>query len=123
MGLPGACRPKTQGPVSTLVLASGLLLVGPCAARADELEKLLRRPLSPGSIALLASHTLEKGVVERLRAALTSPEPEVRGVAARVINLGGVTELLSDVQATLTEESDPDAAREEVRSLCSLGGP
>lgn len=91
-------------------------------ARADELDSVLGRKITPGSISLLAAHTGESGVSERLKLALVDPNPEVRGVAARVINLGALGNLLSDVETALRKESDRNAAIEEIRALCSLGG-
>ncbi|MGH9369716.1 MAG: energy transducer TonB [Thermoanaerobaculia bacterium] len=58
--------------------------------------------------------------------ALASPTAQVRAVAARVINLGGLpgdqNAFLADLQNALEREADPEAAREEMRALCVLGG-
>ncbi len=123
MGLLRAPRPKPSAIVSALVLLSSLLLTPPRAAWAEELEKLLRGPLTPGSVALFASHTRVKGVAERVKLALTSGEPDVRGVAARVVGLGALSDLLPDTRDALTRETDADAAREQMRTLVSVGGP
>lgn len=123
MGSPGACRPESHATASSLLLAAGIVLAHPNAIRADELEDLLRRPPTPGSVALLASHARDKGVADRLKLALTSSEPDVRGVAARLIDLRGLADFLPDLQSALTAEADPDAATEEARALVSLGGP
>ena len=116
-------RPRSPGSVIGLeILVAALLFTAPHSARADDLEKLLRRPLEAGSIALLAPHAREKGVSEKLKTALSSPKAEVRGVAARIVNLGGLQDLVPDVAAALVKELDPEAAREEIHALFSQGG-
>lgn len=103
--------------------ASGALFLAACLAAAEEeIQSVLRLKVSPGAIALLASHTADASAAERLQAALRDPDPRVRGVAARVVNLGGLSALLPDAAAALAAESDPDAAREQARLLISLGG-
>ncbi|MGH9369202.1 MAG: hypothetical protein ACRD3M_16190, partial [Thermoanaerobaculia bacterium] len=99
-----------------------LLLAVPESGAGDELKSVLKYPISPGSIALLSTHTGESGAVARLKLALTHSSAEVRGVAARVINLGSLAGLLADAAAALDREADPDAAREEIRLLFSRGG-
>jgi hypothetical protein len=103
-------------------------------ANADETSSLLKRPVSPGSIALLAAHTSEAGVSDRLKLSLTNANPEVRGVAARIINLGGLKGLLPDVAlfdpdsvvcsegSTLTSVS-PTASRDVMRVRAAVVAP
>lgn len=76
---------------------------------------------SPAAIAVLASHPHDQKAIVRFKAALADPNPDVRGVAARAITTGGVTDLLADVETALKTESDPEAAREEIRALVLLG--
>jgi TonB family protein len=103
--------------------ASGALFLAACfAAAEEEIESLLRLKGSPGSIALLASHTSKPAAVERLQSALRDPDPRVRGVAARVVNLGSLSALVPDAAAALEKESDAEAAREQVRLLIAHGG-
>lgn len=90
---------------------------------ADEIEKLVRAPLTPGIVALLARHMSNPRVVERVRAALSSPVPSVRAVAARTIAVGSLGSLISDLKEALAKESDAGAAREEIRALCTVAGP
>jgi TonB family protein len=89
----------------------------------SELARLLARPLSPGSIALLAEHTTQPGVPERLEAALRDPAPEVRAVAARVAHVGFVKGLAGALRQVLSTENDAEAAREEIRALAAFGPP
>jgi TonB family protein len=103
-----------------LILASTLSF--PRSVAADELDKLLRRPVSPGAVVLLAKHHTDPRVPERLTQALRSKDPATRGVAARVIALSALSDLLPAVAEILTNESDADAAREEIRTFVSLGG-
>jgi hypothetical protein len=100
-----------------------LLLFESRPANGDELEKLLRRPLSPGSIVLLTKYPADPRVAERLTLALRSRDAATRGVAARVVNLAALRAILPAVVTALSAESDPEAAKEEVRTLISLGGP
>lgn len=94
----------------------------PTPANGDELEKLLRRPLSPSSVVLLPKYAADPRVAERLTLALRSPNADTRGVAARVVNLAALKSVLPAVSAALSAESDSDAAKEEMRTLISLGG-
>ncbi|MEX0881111.1 MAG: hypothetical protein WEB59_08525 [Thermoanaerobaculia bacterium] len=103
-------------------LAMAVLAVCSLPGRADELEKLLRRPPSPGSLALLAAHLGQDGVAEKLTLGLASPDADTRGTAARLVNLGGERALLPAVQEALNSEKDPAAAQEEIRTLAALGG-
>ena len=105
------------------LLGAFLCTCGATAIGADNLKKLLDRPLKPAAIAFLANHTSDPAVPPRLRAALTAPSPAVREVAARVIGLGALEDLLPDLKAALATELDPEAAREEMRALCAVGGP
>lgn len=91
-------------------------------ARADsktELQALLGLPLSPGSVALLAQHATDPAVHRRYAEALRDPRPETRAVAARAIHAIGAA-LRSEVEKAFLEESDPEAAREELRALVLL---
>jgi len=47
----------------------------------------------------------------------------VRAVAARVAGLGALESLLPNLRDALVAEPDAATAREEIRSVCSLGGP
>ncbi len=114
-------RPR-QSALRVVFGALVLALPGP-PARADDVEKLLRRPISPGAIAALAVHAGKPGVAERLQAGLESADPRVRGAAARVANVGALADVLPAVEKALAAESDPDAATEEIRTLVSVGGP
>jgi TonB family protein len=72
-------------------------------------------------MALLAAHGSEPGVAEKLKAGLSSAEPNTRGAAARAINVAAQKELLAGVQAALAAESEPLVAREQIRTLASGG--
>ena len=102
--------------------AAALLACTRAIGYADEVEKLLRRPISPGSIALLANYAGKPGVAERLRAGLKSADPGSRGAAARVINVAITADLVPALQEALAAESDPIAAREQIQALAAIGG-
>ena len=89
---------------------------------ADELEKILKRPPSAGAITLLTKYPKDPRVAERLAAAVRSPDAVTRAVAARVVNLAVLPAPLPDIAAALAAETDVDAAREQVRTLVSVGG-
>jgi len=91
------------------------------SASASDLKSLLKNPVSPAGIALLAPFSRDPQVVARWKSALSDGNPDVRGVAARAINTCGVAELLGDVTAALSRETDAAAAREEVRAIILLG--
>ncbi|HEX4439588.1 MAG TPA: hypothetical protein VH854_05930, partial [Thermoanaerobaculia bacterium] len=103
-------------------VVAGLALLGASFSRADELEKLLKRPLSPGSVALLVPHAAAPAAAERIAAALRSPDPAVRGAAARVANVAGSAGLVGGIAEALHSESDARAALEEMRMLVSVQG-
>lgn len=102
-------------------LLTGALFLVASAASADELKALLAKPVSPASIALLAPYSADPLVRERWKAALSNPNPEVRGVAARAVNVCGVNALLPEIEAALGAEKDIGAAREEIRAALSIG--
>jgi TonB family protein len=106
---------------AAIVLAGGVSLA--LADSPSELARLLARPLSPGSIALLAENTTRPGVLERLEAALRDPSPQVRAVAARVAHVGFVKGLAGALRQVLSTETDAEAAREQIRALAALGPP
>ena len=89
----------------------------------DAIDKLVQRNLSPGAVALLVQHAHDPRVAARLKTALSDEMPMVRAVAARVTVVGSLADLLPDLKSTLTTETDADAAREEMRAVCTLGGP
>lgn len=90
---------------------------------AEELAKLLSRPPSPGALALLATHLTEPAVAERLKRGLSSGDWKTRAVAARLVNLGALRDLIPDVQRALEKEPEALAAEEELRALLTIGGP
>ena len=106
-------------PIRRLLLAA--LFFSAAAARADELKTLLGKPVSPASIALLAPYSADPSVRDRWKAALSNPNPEVRGVAARAANVCGVNALLPAIETALAGEKDAGAAREEIRAVLSIG--
>jgi TonB family protein len=112
--------------VSILGLVS--LAVGSWHLRADQQaagdsSALLNRPVSPGTIALLAEYPTDPAVKGRLVAALTHAEPDVRAAAARVIFVQGMRDLVPGVAEVFPTETSPEAAFEESRVLLYFGGP
>src|SRR5437764_13908110 len=86
---------------------------------------LLATPASPddtaASIALLVTDANAEVVAARVGPALASKDNVTRAAAARVALVRGLTSVLPQIRDALTAESDPDAAREEVRALVILG--
>ncbi len=105
------------------------ILLGPTVLAAGATDqpadwyKVLVRPLSPGSVALLIEHSTDPVVQEHWSRALREPRPEVRAAAARVLNVTGSKALVPNLLAALTAETDPDTAGEEIAALAALGGP
>lgn len=106
---------------SILRLLLAALSLSAATMRADELKTLLAKPVSPASIALLAPYSADPSVRERWKAALSNPNPEIRGVAARAANVCGVNALIPEIEAALAGEKDAGAAREEIRAALSMG--
>ncbi len=103
-------------------LAAACIVLLPRPAAADELSTLLRKPVSPASVATLAPFSKDPRVAARWKEALSDANPDVRGAAARAINATGVASLASDLAAALEKEKDAAAAREEIRGILILGG-
>ena len=104
------------------VLTSIVAVLAVEAEGGEDLAKLLSRPLSPGALALLATHLAEPAVAERLKGGLSSGDGKTRAVAARLVNLGAMRELIPDVQKALAMETEDQAAREELRTVLTIGG-
>ena len=105
---------------ASLVLLAALLRAD--APKAD-LERRLARPLSPGAVALLIRYATEPAVVGRLAEALRDPRSETRAAAARVVLVSSLRDLQKTLEDALAEESDPEAAREQIRALAAIMEP
>ena len=105
-----------------MILLAGALSIT-AAGSPTELTALLTRPISPGAIALLAEHTSQPGVPERLQVAMRDPNPQVRAVAARVAHIGFVKSLAGTIGQVLATETDAEATREQIRALAALAPP
>jgi hypothetical protein len=92
------------------------------AAAAEDLAAVLARPVSPGSIALLAGHAVQPAAQKRLIEAVKHEDPAVRAVAARVafisMSKGAAPALISAV----AKEEHAHTAAEQVRALMALLG-
>lgn len=100
-----------------------LLFLGVSAVtEGDEVDKLVAHRLSPGVVALFATHTQDPRIAARLKTALTDDAAPVRAVAARVVAVGRIAGLFPDVKDALEKETDANAAKEEIRALCVAGG-
>jgi TonB family protein len=96
-----------------------VLFLLPCAAA------LAEPPPQPDLLpitSLAINETDPERLQSILRIGLLSPNPRVRGVAARVMNVRRVVALLDHLRVALDREHDPDAAREEARAVVMLGG-
>lgn len=78
---------------------------------------------SAAQLALLVDSTDADAVAAQAGAGIEAPEPLVRATAARVAAVRGITAALPALRSRLASETDPDAAREEVRALILLGEP
>lgn len=73
------------------------------------------------SVALLVNDANAESVSARVGPALAAKDHVTRAAAARVALVRGLTSVLPQLRDALGAESDPDAAREEVRALVILG--
>lgn len=76
---------------------------------------------TPASIALSVTEANADTVAARIGPALTAKDNVTRSAAARVALVRGLTSVLPQLRDALAVETDPDAAREEVRTLVVLG--
>jgi TonB family protein len=83
-------------------------------------QPALPRP-TPGQLALLADRCVDEEAVNLMKAGLADPDPALRAVAARMVAVLGVEELLPEVRSALREETNIDATREEARALSQTG--
>ena len=115
---------RTGSLIHSVAVAVEALLLAPIPLLAgDAIDKLVQRKLTPGAVALLVQHVHDPRVAARLKTALSDKTAVVRAVAARVTVVGRLADLLPDLKSALAAETDPEAAREEMRAVCTLGGP
>lgn len=76
---------------------------------------------TPGMVALLSTRPSSE-TAPALRSAITSPDPDVRAVAARVVAVTGQLALVQSVFGALRVEQHPIAAAEQVRTMLLLRG-
>lgn len=97
-------------------LAFALAAIAAFAAAADQPDPV-RRPLSPGAVALLLAGKMGPAELARCREALADPRPQTRAAAARVARVSGAAPLVSALVEALAAEKEPWAAREELMAL------
>lgn len=78
---------------------------------------------TPASIALLVTDSDVAAIATRIAPALASTKALTRAAASRVALVRGIDSVLPQIRDALSRESDPTAAREEVRALVVLGDP
>jgi TonB family protein len=88
-----------------------------------DIDILLRKPVSPGTMALLVTHLPEPRAVERVMAGINHADPAVRATAARVAGVVGLPAALTPVRTALDTETDRSAAAEQLRASVFLGRP
>lgn len=98
------------------VLLVALTATEPTASARADLDALLARPVSPGTIALLVSHLPETRAAERVIASLIHQNPAVRAAAARVVYVSGLSGAAAAVRTALEAETDRSAAVEQLRA-------
>jgi TonB family protein len=108
--------------LETFALLAALVPADPSKAKAD-LDRRVATPLSPGAVALLGPDAAQPAVVGRLAEALRDPGAKTRAAAARVIAVTSLGDLQKSVEDALDVEADPEAAREEIRTLAALTDP
>lgn len=108
--------------VVCVTLAGVCWLGAPRLAAAEDLAAVLARPVSPGSVALLAEHATQPAAQKRLIEAVKHEDPAVRAVAARVafvtMSKGAASALISAV----AKEEHVHTGAEQVRALMALLG-
>jgi TonB family protein len=77
----------------------------------------------PIDVARLVLQKDSAAIVDPLRTALQSDDALSRATAARIVAVRDVKQLVHDVRVALDRESDPAAAREQLRALALLGDP
>ena len=116
--------PARLAPFATLVFtAIATFGVSAGGQNVDTVTDLLAKPVSPGTLALLIPHVNDPRVLERWRRALWNPDAIVRGVAARLLHVGGAISMVGSLRQVLETETDAAAAVEISRALLALGGP
>jgi TonB family protein len=95
----------------------------PVAATTEPVGDAVKRPLSPGAVALLLPHASNPQVADRLEEALGHTKPDVRAVAARAAFSTRHQKLLPALTAALVTEADDTAAVEMVRAIALIAGP
>lgn len=85
-------------------------------ASAEDLPSALKRPISPGALALLIEHGSEPEAQARLKEALADTRPPVRAAASRVIYAAGIRGLVPDVVRALEAETGP-AVSEHLQAI------
>jgi hypothetical protein len=105
--------------VAVLVLGYGAGHAQQSAQPAE--EKLLARPVTPGTVAQLVDYPGSDAAEARLREAITSGEPQVRAAAARVVFVTAHRSLVPNVASALDRETDIDALTEQARALAFFG--
>jgi TonB family protein len=87
-----------------------------------DLPALLARPISPGSIGLLANHAGQPAAQKRLAEAVKHENPSVRAVAARVAFITNAKALAPALIGAVAKEEHAHTAAEQVRALMGLLG-
>jgi hypothetical protein len=102
-------------------LAGQLTITAPATAQQD-LQALLARPISPGSVALLVEHAKEPDAQKRLTEAIKHEDPAVRAVAARVAFVTMSKGTAPALITALAKEEHAQTAAEQVRTLMAFYG-
>ena len=100
-----------------IVLAA--LALGVAAAGLPQ-DAPVRRPLSPGAVALMLAGKIGPAELARWREALADPRAETRAAVARAARVSGATGLVPALLGAVAVEKDRAAAREELMVLGRL---
>src|SRR6201988_499323 len=92
-------------PLGLIVLASALFLASPAASAGQiPIETLLKPPVTPGKIALLATYREDPRILDAIRAALSDGRADVRRAAGRVVATSSLRPLAGQALAAFRLE-------------------
>jgi hypothetical protein len=112
----------TRRVLAAVCVALAAVFAWPRPVAAEDLTALLARPVSPGSIALLAEHATQPAAQKRLIEAVKHEDPAVRAVAARVAFVTMSKGVAPALISAVAKEEDVQTGAEQVRALMALLG-
>jgi TonB family protein len=105
--------------MKALFLLAALGSTSPAAAA--DLDTLLARQVTPGSVALLLPHLDHPDARKRLLEGLSHADPQVRAASARVAFVRGLSGTAPLMKELAARETEPAVAIEQLRALAVFG--